>query len=227
METLDDFTAVLACMPEVSRNDSCAAFSLASQVDIQKPFFHEEFVPKWSLRSAIEHTGNSEEELGPRFWETPIPCKILVKQAFFLQKEAEVQWEAACLRQTKLQEKFASFKKECADREARKRAKAQAATEQLLLKNSADGAEVRDQALARRNQINRVRKSIQKPKRVRPEEDGLPEAGPVCQRKTYIIYIYMFYTCLQTCAYESINTSYSNSRFRGPEIVRTCGQSSS
>ena len=215
-------------MPEVSRNDSCTAFSLASQVDIQKPFFHEEFVPKWSLRSAIERTGNSEEELGPRFWETPIPCKILVKQAFFLQKEAEVQWEAACSRQTKLQEKFASFK----NRKSVLIVKLANVPKHKLLQNNCCS---RTRLMEQKSEIRPLPdaiKSIGSANRSRSQSEfglkrmGCPRQGPYASVK-HILYIYMFYTCLQTCAYESINTSYSNSRFRGPEIVRTCGQSSS
>ena len=178
-KALEDFTLALAGCPEVAANAMISASELASKVARpSSQYFDNELMSLWSSRAVEERAVADADVLahGNEFEDEKLPARHLVKHAFFIEKEVKDGCEQAKKKHQALKEKY-NAATEGLDKNAKRRRKTAEKMRSQMLEGTVDPM-AKAVKLARRNQINRVRKSIRKPKRVREEENQLPEAGP-------------------------------------------------
>lgn len=175
MALLAQFTAQLAQQPEVSRNQEMSALELAAKVEgTVDDYIRDEFIPRWATHAEQDQLQGDSSHVAV-FGHLPMPSAMLVKAAYFVEKEVADELGAKKKKHKSVQQNYVDMRKRLRKAQERRDAVAKKTCEEIMT-HSQDPS-VRNVRLARRNQINRVRQGVKKPKKVRGEESSLPEAG--------------------------------------------------
>lgn len=157
-------TEGLQIHPDIYSNKLLNAEELRQIGGMEDSYIAIDFLPAVFQKAHSEASQDAPSE--------KCPGRSLLKHAFFLLKEREDELHASKTKHGKIQKSLATFTAAFQRITERKRKAAKIEVGNLLVPDDV----VREQRLARRNQINRKRKSIKNVKKRRPHEDGLPEA---------------------------------------------------
>ena len=173
VSTCRKFVDSLTALPDMFQNKSFTLDGLIAATGTDEKFILDLFLPTLFEQAQEEVGQGSTDEQG----RMQCPGQLLLKHAFFQLKEVEDTMKHAESKHSKAQKRYAEYKTSLDSKTSKKRKAAEIACQSVLEKD-----EVEKDKLARRNQINRKRKSIKKIKKHRSEEH-LPEAellGVLC-----------------------------------------------
>lgn len=165
-------TEGLQIHPDIYSNKLLSAEELRQIGGMEDSYIAIDFLPAVYQKAHSEASQDAPSE--------KCPGRSLLKHAFFLLKEREDELRASKTKHEKFQKSLATFTTAFQRSTERKRKAAKIEVGNLLVPDEV----VREQRLARRNQINRKRKSIKNVKKRRPHEDDLPEVAEAKQRLT-------------------------------------------
>mgnify|MGYP000241218237 CR=1 FL=1 len=87
MALLAQFTAQLARLPEVFRNQDISALELAAKVEgTVDDYIRDEFIPRWATHAEEDQLQGDSSHVA-EFGHIPMPSAVLVKAAYFVEKE--------------------------------------------------------------------------------------------------------------------------------------------
>lgn len=138
-------------------------------IDPEDVYLNQTAIPTIVTNTAMEVLGRCDGSDS----DQPFPTQSFVMQTFFLLKEKTDARNKSKEKYEKIQGKYARTKDHAEKQQSKKRRWAEIGIEKEA---KARCQEVKEKHLARRNQINRVRKNCKKIKKVRPEE-ALSEAS--------------------------------------------------
>ena len=175
MALLAQFTAQLARLPEVFRNQDISALELAAKVEgTVDDYIRDEFIPRWATHAEEDQLQGDSSHVA-EFGHIPMPSAVLVKAAYFVEKEVADELGAKEKKHASVQQNYVDVRKRLDKAQERRDAVAKKTCEEIMVRSQ--DPSVKNTKLARRNQINRVRQGVKKPKKIRGEESSLPEAG--------------------------------------------------
>eukprot|EP00435_Cladocopium_sp_Y103_P041766 s2061_g11.t1 len=166
LESITRFTGQLVLQPEMFRNQNVSPLDLADKVEGPlDDYIRDEFIPRWSERAAQDHLHEGDLSQVAEYGNLPMPCALLVKAAYFVEKEVGDQLAAKRKQQAGVQQNYADLKKRLQTAQERRDEVAKKTCEEIM--NRSQDPIIRNTRLARRNQINRVRQGVKKPKKVK------------------------------------------------------------
>lgn len=163
LEKARKFTQALPCIPEVFQNESFSIEEVSKAV-------HEE--PASFVTDVFLPTVFAQGKKEVAMEDGKLPGQMILKHCFFQLKVLEDAVVKAAKMHASAQKQYGDHQQSTSKTHTKKRKAAEMECNKILEDDRAQ----KESLLARRNQLNRLRKNIKKVKKVRAE-DHLPEAG--------------------------------------------------
>ena len=200
VQLLSLLTSAMVASPVIQGEDQKSAFELIAAIGFStdKPEMLDELMPLVVADAVMD---GSNGDMAGDFIHQPITGQILLQHTFFMMKSVKDQLNKAKSQLETLRRKHAKLCDKHQQQRVRKRKAAFEAVESVQMQQQEDVAETR---LARRNQLNRIKRGIKKIKKQRSEED-LPEAlvGPLscgfCSISRRFLGLGLFVNINRTC----------------------------
>lgn len=158
---------------ELLNGENVAGFELMSKLGLDNadPFLSEA-LPTIVTNACEDYPNQDGEPFAGDFWNRPVPAQALLQYTYFFLKDIQEAYKKTREKYTKLQAQFAKLTDKLDSTKAKRKQHAETGLKKVEKSRQPDARELH---LARRNQINRVRRGVKKQKKVRPEE-SLSEA---------------------------------------------------
>lgn len=187
LQIVRDFNQKLLQLPELHQNEKCTCVALLEKISLEStdPWFAESHLADVWMGALKECDIELEDVYDQCVWkQTALPLRTIMKHAFFGERDLEESQKGHAEKYQKLQRQLQDTKHGWSKSSSRKRARTKAVIEKFQQKNE---PAVRSKKLARKNQINRMRKNHKKPRVIRDEEESLPQVWKEHMSCVYVV----------------------------------------